>query len=385
MTIWLALIIPIVCSIILYSFFHHKLVWWEVVLPIVVSIVLIFGMKFAVEISQTRDIEYWGGWATMAEYYEEWTEKVTTTSTDKDGNTTTSTYYVDHDPYWQITDSNGIEVRISQSYYRKLVGMWGNEKEVNIIRFDQSSFGDGDKYVTLFNGKREDKIPVTTIHYYENRVQASHSTFNFPEVDPKKYGLIDYPSNLDATNVSTIYGARPAGFASADREFNLRNAELGRRKQVRMWVLLFVDKPLEAAHEQEAYWKGGNKNEFTVCIGVDRQMNVQWCHVISWTEVHELKIEVRNMIATMGKLDLPKLSKEIPTMVDKKFKRKQFADFSYLTVEPPLWGVLTTFFVTLLVNVGIGVYAVKNDIDQNNWQGFGFGKRRHYNSYRSWR
>jgi len=40
---------------------------------------------------------------------------------------------------------------------------------------------------------------------------------------------------------------------------------------------------------------------------------------------------------------------------------KEFADFSYITVEPSGWAILLTYIVTILANVGISVFAIKNE------------------------
>ena len=56
-----------------------------------------------------------------------------------------------------------------------------------------------------------------------------------------------------------------------------------------------------------------------------------------------------------------KLVDEIGPMVQEKFVRKQFADFDYITIEPPFWAVMTTFLVTIAVNVGLSLWIVHNE------------------------
>jgi len=138
------------------------------------------------------------------------------------------------------------------------------------------------------------------------------------------------------------------------------NATLGRKKQIRMWILIFKGKPLEAGLEQESYWKGGNKNEFTLAIGVDDQQSVQWVHPISWTEVDMLKIEARHYVDTMKTLDLVKVVDWLAPMIEKDFIRKPFAEFSYLTVNPPPWGIITTFVVTVIFNFVLSLWLIYN-------------------------
>ena len=47
------------------------------------------------------------------------------------------------------------------------------------------------------------------------------------------------------------------------------------------------------------------------------------------------------------------------------FIRKEFEDFSYLTVDPPFWAIITTYILTLLITVGMSYWAVNNDISHH--------------------
>jgi len=51
--------------------------------------------------------------------------------------------------------------------------------------------------------------------------------------------------------------------------------------------------------------------------------------------------------------------------IEQKWVRKKFEDFSYLTVEPPMTAVIWTFILTLLVTIGIGAWAVLNNVDND--------------------
>jgi len=128
-----------------------------------------------------------------------------------------------------------------------------------------------------------------------------------------------------------------------------------------MFILQFgPESTLETGLAQESYWKGGNKNEFILAIGTDRSGKVTWAHVISWTEVDRLKIDVREFALNQGTLDLLDLSQYMVEEVNERFVRKSFAEFSYLTVEPPGWAVALSYVLTLLVNLGLSVWIIHN-------------------------
>lgn len=374
MIIWFAMAVPIVTAIVLYFWYQHRTLWWEFLLPFAVSVVLIATCKLLTETAQTRDTEYWGGWMTNAEYYEEWNERVSCrhpkyeTRTDSQGHTYSEfvgyehLYDVDyHAPYWQIHDSNNLTIRVNKATFEGLASNFGNRKFHDLRRSYHTI--DGDKYVTTWSGNDDTLVPVTTTHSYENRVQASDSIFDFQEVDPEDYGLFDYPKVRGYYQCSSILGEGGPTQAQAEKILGLTNAKLGRRKQIRIWLLVFSNQPLQAGFDQENYWKGGNKNEFILTIGVDKDHRVQWCHPISWTEVETLKIEARNCVLEQKgqPVNLVEIAQWLSRECDRQFIRKPFADFSYLSVDPPGWAVFLAFALTIAVNVGTSAWIVHNE------------------------
>ncbi|HLD25997.1 MAG TPA: hypothetical protein VJC05_03075 [Candidatus Andersenbacteria bacterium] len=378
MAIWLAMAVPIVTAGLLYFWFHHKTLWWEFIIPFGISAILIFVCKFGTQKSLTHDTEYWGGWMTKAEHYEDWDEQVPcchpkfTTTIDSKGNSHTvfagfqHSYDVDyHPPYWQVSDSNGIAKRIDEQTFNKLVTRFGNHERIVLNRDYHSN--DGDKYVTTWPGDDQTLVPITTLHSYENRVQATHTIIEFNQVDPKRYNLFEYPEIRGYYQCPAILGDGGPTKAKAERITSRTNAKLGKRKQIRIWILIFKDKPLDAAFDQRDYWKGGNKNELIVCIGVNKAHQVQWCYPISWTEVESLKVDARNfVIGQKGKpLDLVAIANWLHKACAERFVRKQFADFDYLTIDPPAWGYVLTFVLTIAINGGLSWYIVANEFRES--------------------
>ncbi len=374
MIIWGAMAIPIAVAVILLLWFRHKTVAWEFAIPFVVSIICITGSKYGTEKVQTADSEFWGGWTTHAEYFERWDEEVpcthtkycSKTCTRSDGSTyscdepcgTEHMYDVDdHPPRWVLHDSNGDSQSITSGQFDSLASKWHSRQFVDLHRNYHSI--DGDKYVATWDKDDKTIVLVTTKHTYENRVQAATSIFNFQEVDPKVWKLYDYPG-IGTWDQKAVLG-NVKGVQEADTYLRFWNAKLGRSKQVKMFILQFgPDSTLETGLAQENYWVGGNKNEFILALGADRSGKVTWAHVISWTEVDRLKIDVREYTLNQGILDLPDLAKYMVSEVGKRFVRKPFAEFSYLTVEPPGWAVALSYLLTLLVNLGLSWWIINN-------------------------
>jgi len=368
--IFLALLIPLFTAIILWFWFKHQTVWWEFFIPFAASIIIILIFKFTAEWSRTRDIEYWGSSVVIAEYYEDWNEYIHRTCTcccDDEGNNC-STYdcsYVDyHSEYWIITDSNGESIRITEKQYKELVNKFKNEIFVNLNRHYYTN--DGDRYVSTWDKTDEKLEPVITVHNYENRVQVSNSVFNYPEVsknDIKEYKLYEYPEIYENYKQKCILGKSDDSIQNlAERKLQILNSKLSLKKQVKVFILLYNNLPVISANLQESYWKGGNKNEFIITIGIDDKMNVKWCKPFSWTEVAEIKIRVRNFVEKQDKLNLNELSDFLYKEIDDKFIRKQFKEFSYLSVEPTDGQTIAAFIVTLIINILCSLFVIKNEI-----------------------
>jgi hypothetical protein len=373
--IWGAIAVPILTAVVLLTWFRHKTVWWEFLVPLLVSIVCIALFKYTTEKVQTSDTEFWGGWATHAEYFERWNERVPCSHTkycsetcrDSDGKTYSCSkpcgkqhaYDVDdHPARWVLYDSNGESQSIGSGAFEGFAGKWHSRTFVDLHRNYHTV--DGDKYVATWDKDEATFVAVTTQHTYENRVQAATSIFNFPEVDPKLWKLYEYPG-IGTYDQVAILGASGPQTKEADALLRRWNAKLGRSKQVKMFILQFgPDSTLETGLAQENYWKGGNKNEFILALGADRSGKVTWAHVISWTEQDRLKIDVREYALHQDTLDLVDLVNYMGPEIQKNFERKAFADFSYLTVEPPGWAIALSYILTLLVNLGLSFWIVNN-------------------------
>ena len=87
------------------------------------------------------------------------------------------------------------------------------------------------------------------------------------EEEVKQYGLYEYP-NFRGYYCPSILGAGE-NLSKGNRHLDVQNAKMGKDKEVRMWVLVYQNQPIQSAILQQNYWKGANKNEFVVCVGTD--------------------------------------------------------------------------------------------------------------------
>jgi hypothetical protein len=150
---------------------------------------------------------------------------------------------------------------------------------------------------------------------------------------------------------------------AAEKRLQVLNARLGHEKQIRVFFLVFRDKGREFGAMQERYWQGGNKNELVVCVGLDNANNVTWGHVFSWTEQTAVKVKLVHQIQDHKEFDINKIIDLIDTEIKEEWVRKPFKEFDYLSIEPTMTQVVWIMVLTLLVNVGIAVWIVKNEFE----------------------
>jgi hypothetical protein len=376
--IWFAILIPIIITGIISYKHPEKWSWWERLIPIGAVLISIAVCKSATESVQIQDTEYHGSWivnATYEEHWDEWIEETCTRSVScgKDCTTTESydcSYRKDHPALYYIEESaTGKTLDIDPGYFNWLCEHFGNK---NFIEMNRHYYRiDGDAYQTIWSGQREKLVPVSTIHTYTNRVQASSSVYRFPDITPeqaKKKGLYEYPAIDGQYQTENVLGPVGKQKNEAERYIGFLNATMGRPNQIRLYILVWQNRDRQVAFDQQAYWQGGNKNEFVVCIGTDKQGNVKWCQPFSWTEKENFKVNIRNDVMTQRDkpLDLMKVIRALEMRVPKEWERKQFADFNYLTVEPPMWMIILTYLLAIGITVGTCYWCHVNDIDSSD-------------------
>lgn len=364
---WLAMIIPVLGIIFLYTWYRKETVWWETLIPLGVVAIFIMIFKFSAEHFMTSTDEYWGGHITKTEYFEPWNEYIhrtctRTVSCGKDC-TTTETYdcsYVrHHSAKWIMYDNNGFQHSISKSHYNYLVRKFGGQKHFVDMRRNYHS-RDGDMYRTYWPKDTLNAEIITVVENYENRVKVSNSVFNFQDVseeDIKSYELYDYPEvkNLKQKNLLGLENPK------IERKLELLNGFLGKKKQVKVFLMIFNNQPLKAGELQEAYLKGGNKNEFILCIGKDSlNPKASWVYPISWNTHKILNINVRDYVLKQDTLNLEETVDHLYSEVDKNFVRKHFSKFSYLKVELTTGQLIAVWIVSFVITIGLCVWVILN-------------------------
>lgn len=372
--------IPFITALFLLFVFNKKIVWWEYIVLIIPSLLFSLITQLIMVSINSTDTEYWGGYVTKITYYEEWDEMVLVTKTrrvpcgvDSKGHTRyrTETYTVRerryHPERWvYVKNESNIERTISEETYNAIKNRFAKKPIFRDMHRDYHRI-DGDAYDVHWDGSVEHLYETTTAHRYKNKVKAkeSHTIFKMSEIsdeEANKLGLYNYPKINHLTQTPII------GKTVSDKEMQrikYINATYGKQDQFRCYILLFENKGIEISEQQKALWQNGNKNEFVVCIGIEGD-SVVWSNPFSWCDEPRLEVLTRDYFIQNPKLNLDDYGKWLQTQIPTKWERKSFEDFNYISVDLGKGQYIALIIMTILLNIGVSIYLVMNDIKNEN-------------------
>lgn len=355
------ILIGLVASLCVYLF-REKRVSWGIIPISMIVILLLDILVIQVDSSmQTSCTEIWSGQIIEVNHEEEWDEWIPEKGhRDEDGN-----YIVDEPAHWEhhnatnkikTTDDGWVSVR----------------KTLEGIKFTDS-FVNSDEELKQYYPIG---MPTASTHTYKNKVQAaaSSSLYKHNDINVKDYNLPSYPLNKNKyLSIDRIIGEIPNKEESLkvlDKYNTLLNDtnnpnNLDGTKSYKQVNLIFVnlgDVTDDYGFALEEYWKGGNKNDFIVAFG-SRDNKVTWCYPITWSEVEILKSEVRDYMLENSDLnDFPTVIENVSKTVEDKFKRKEFADFDYLQIEPRTRALIVLGVLNILFSIFI--FAISSCWDE---------------------
>lgn len=320
------------------------------------------------------DTEYLGGYITRITHYDPWDELVEVEHTqtyvsgyDSNGNPITSTmvYYTTereyHSDKWSYcTSFNTGENFCSEKEFSVYKDRLQSKEVFRDMKRDYYKI-DGDAHDIFWDKSIAHVYDITKEHNYENRIKASHSNtiFKYSEISKdkaKELGLFDYPSNKDR-HQNPILGRE---VRDEDSQYiRYLNAVYGKQKEFRMYVLFFEDKDLEISEMQKAYWQGGNKNEFVVCLGVQKD-SIVWCNPFSWCDRPKLETATKEYFIEHPKINLTEYGKFISPKINTDWERKNFEDFRYIRIGLSKGEYIALMIVMLIINVLLSINIIGN-------------------------
>ena len=339
--------------------------WWAYALAAAGSALILWLSMRGV----TRTKEYLSGYALSAVHHNPWTEQriTTETYTDSKGRTHTRTRvsYVHHPDVWFLALNTGQTINIFKNTYDHYALLWDTPMQyINPFHANCVAGGGGQQYE--WDGEYENMATATYKGRYINYVKYSDSIFRHEKVTDEvveEYGLVEYPDfqrrflETDAVLVSPKLDMTIP--TSTQEHFWRLNACYGLNKQIHIFIILFdAAKGIGTALKQRSHWNGGNKNEFTVCLGIENGTSVKWCKAFSWCDAPALESATESWFIENPTLDLEAYATWIHENIH-LWKRKEFKDFKYLGVNlsPTAKWIVAILTITLCAAIVLISYA----------------------------
>lgn len=396
--LWFTIFIPFILIGVLLGIpkLRKMTKWWELAIPIVATVLVAVICQWIAVRSAINDKEYWGHMSYKITHEEPMTydgecSRTCNCTTDSKGNTSCSTCYYKCDKtsgrYAFITDDRDNKYRISYGKYKEIDNRWGNNGYTvgKMTKRDARYSTTGDKYNRPGRGNRhivhwnhipKSAEPIVREYTYENRLQTQSHWGKVSEEDRDLYDVFDYPSVPAGWRLQSLLTNGPS-FRAADNYLQYLNGHLntdvGGYKKVRLWLLVYLNQPQESAELQRAYWKGGNKNELIVMLGMNDEKEITWSDVMSHTDESDvLMINIRDQILLemaegkngySGKLtdkDMLKFIHWFGDAVKAGYTKPSFDQYNYIQVAPSFFAIILTYIIVLAVNIGAGIFVVYN-------------------------
>lgn len=319
---------------------------------------------------RTRTTEYLGSFIYSIRHDDAWVERQEYTERVSDGKggykEVRRVRYIPHPDEYRYYTSIGNSYYFSRSEYDKIRRLWGtpcHHEQIcgshirGGVRFYQTynyedllselptsnPFENQTVYRTM--------IPITEEHSYVNKIKNSNSIFRFEDISRKsatELGLWDYPDNY-GYDMSPILGIDVD--SATDERFRMFNAYYGALHEIRLFLIFFDSSTqgVEIAEKQRSYWKGGNKNEFVVCLGISNGV-VEWSSAFSWMEEDVLSVKIADYFRSNPTLDLNAMLEWLRAHLN-EWKRREFSkDFDYIRVELTPLQYWSLFILTIAAN-----------------------------------
>ncbi len=362
-----AYLLPLAALLVLYFEFGLQDPWWLYVIVGVVGEVAAVLCHTLFLRANMRFYEFLGARVDTVQYEAEWTEVRHETRTYRDRNgrsqTRTVTRYIHHPERYTIVTDTMHTIVTTRAYFQYIGMRWGirpvPDKWFSTRIRGNWRYGSHYSFADLPDEHQADWrywVPVTIPSPYKNRIRAagSNSVFRFHAPDAetaRAYGLADYPT-LCMHDAPAVLSADLAVSEKGDALMRAFNGRYGAERQMRLYVILFDVRKhrIDAAEMQRAYWQGGHKNEFVVCIGLDPDSNrVDWARAFSWADDQTCEVELATWLTEQEPLDWQEFYDYLVENTA-RWKRKEFSDFDYIRVSLSLSQVLWSLLICTAVN-----------------------------------
>lgn len=214
--------------------------------------------------------------------------------------------------------------------------------------------------------------PVSKSHNYINYIKGSNTSLFSRKIALSKEEikqLPKYPSNVyDYYKVDRVIDL--TGMLHKE-DLTMYNGMLsdklkktGYAKQTNV-VIVLTNKDEVFALKLLDYWYGGKKNDIIVIVGIDKNKQIKYTRVHSWSLHSIVDIKIRNNISEMQVMDVNSAIDIIIQEVNQDYVSRSFKEFEYLKwrILPSTLSLFVFTGLLILISGFIGWKFSKNNIN----------------------
>lgn len=355
------LLIPTFIALGAFLFGQNKVTWQEFVVQLVAQVLLISGFYSIMLWTNTRDTEVWNGRVALKKHERvhcrhSYTCNCYTSCSGSGSNQSCTTicqtcYEHGYDIDWLLKTTNN--------------------ETIDIDTIDRQGLREPPRWTRAQIGDT-----TSVKHSYENYIKASpNSLFRRTGLVEKYPNLPSYPLKvydyhyLDRT---VSIGVSLRGLNLWNKELSELNSSLGRQKEVNVVLVVTKNQPEDYFYALEQHWIGGKKNDVIIVADVNDSETINWVNTMAWTDAHIFKVNMRDSLLKLKKLDRELVLPTVHAVVLKDYVRKPMKDFEYLkqSITPTKGQYIGLTIFGLLLSLGISWFVFKNDVfdTENNYR-----------------
>lgn len=354
----------------------YKVNLLEWLLGSVIGIFIAGGFHYFAFYQMVSDWQTLSGHVTETFYSPRWVERSTVVR-QRGNHYVTETEHQTHPEYWEAclelgsalpsrliepansktdkkapTFSHIASVRIAKTEYQQIAKEFG---KIEKRRGTKSNYYSGDPYIYIAVNKKNVCIPVTQQKLFYNRIKAAPSLFSYRQISDT-ISVFPYPENKNLLASDRLLGT--AGEMLNIRLWDEMNSRLGPNSKVNVILVGFGNQPSSIAHDQEAKWIGGKKNDLVLCYGGINPHHAAWSYVFGWTEENIVKRNLETLLLTqpIDKNMIPLIEAEIV----QNYQIKKWSKFDYITITLPWWTYLSLFLTMVVYTTAYGFWIHRN-------------------------
>jgi hypothetical protein len=345
-------LIPIAIGGVLWYLDPVRIVWREWLVGTLVSLLLAGQSNCRAFEQVTFDSQVFSGPITQVTHHPRWVSRESTDKKDE-------YKYVTHEEFWTVfSEALNETLKISKKEHAQVKARLGGT--IVAAREHKPGFHSGDQNIYHTPNTTGRVVPMTVTRAFTNRLKAGTSIHASFTPVPRGVEVIEYPYPANHFHSNRLLGSADS-FLSID-ELDRLNATLGPTSKVNLILVRFdADTDIMQSHWLESRWLGGKPNDLVVCFaGGGANAPAKWCRVFGWTENHMVKVNLQNLLTTSPINDtlFPAIKDEIIA----RYAVKNWSQFDYITVSPPLSSIVNYILILAAVQSLLWIWFHRNDI-----------------------